>query len=265
MGLINNTKYSWIAYIKGRIANNKNFISFIGGPTGSGKSYASLSIAQLINPDFSIDNCVFTGAELMALVNSGKLRKGSVIIFEEAGIELSNRNWYSVMNKMLNFLLQTFRHRNFILILNSPYMDFVDAATRKLFHAEITTVKIDFEKELTVLKPQIIQYNSRYKKFYYKYLRVGLPGKGLGAVKNWSVPKPTEELLKAYEEKKKAFTDSLNAEIQAQIANKGKKEARREVRCKECDYIWTPRSKNPGKCPKCQKFDTYTPVELIST
>lgn len=265
MGLINNTAQPWAAYIKGRIKNNKNFIGFVGGPTGSGKSYASLAIAELIDPKFSIDHCVFTGAELMALVNSNKLKKGSVIVFEEAGIEMSAQSWQSIMNKMLNFLMQTFRHRNFVLILNSPFMDFVAAATRKLFHAELATQRIDFEKEMTVLKPQIIQYNSRYKKFYYKYLRVGVPGKGMGAVKTWSVPKPSADLLKAYEIKKREFTDNLNAEIQEQIINQSKKTEKKEWTCPECSHEWKPRTKTPYRCPRCQNRALTPPQTPISS
>lgn len=265
MGLIQNEVEPWPAYINGRIRNNKNFIGFIGGPTGSGKSYASLSIAKKIDPKFDITRIVFTGGELMELVNNGGLKSGSVIVFEEAGIELSNRSWQSVMNKMLNFLLQTFRHRNFILILNSPYMDFVDAATRKLFHAEIQTKKIDFEKKLTILKPQIIQYNSRYKKFYYKYLRIGMPGKGMAAVKTWSVPKPDEKLLEEYEKKKKEFTEGLNADIQAQLERKSKKEEKPEAKCSECGYTWHPRSKNPPMCPKCKGSSGISLKKALST
>ena len=29
----------WVVYIKGRIKKNKNFLGFISGPTGIGKSY----------------------------------------------------------------------------------------------------------------------------------------------------------------------------------------------------------------------------------
>lgn len=240
-------------------------MGFIGGPTGSGKSFASLSIAEMLDQEFDINRCVFTGSELMNLINSGQLKKGSVIVFEEAGIELSNRSWQSLMNKMLGFLIQTFRHKNFILIFNSPYMDFVDSATRKLFHAEINTRKIDFEKKMTILKPQIIQYNARLKKFYYKYLRIGIKNQGMAAVKSWSVPKPSAALIKAYEKKKTEFTTALNKEIQNQIMLKKEKKPKKKVECNVCGHIWQPRAQSPGRCPKCQKFDHHTHGEPAAT
>lgn len=206
----------WLSYIRQRIRNNKNFLCFISGATGSGKSWSSLRVAEELDAQFNIDRVVFSGRELMALINSGELRKGSVIVFEEAGIEMSNRNWQSTTNKMLNYLLQTFRHKNFILIFNSPYMDFVDASTRKLFHAEMSTAGIDKEAETVTLKPLCIQYNGKLRKFYYKRLRVKSE-RGLVPVSKWVVGKPSPTLIEQYEEKKTRFTDELNEEIQTEL------------------------------------------------
>lgn len=219
----------WISYIKQRIRNNKNFLGFVSGPTGSGKSYACLRIAKELDPEFTIERCVFGGIELMTLVNSGKLKKGSVVIFEEVGVEMSARNWASITNKMINYLLQTFRHRNFIFFLNSPFIDFVDAATRKLFHAEMSTLAIDFNKNEVLLKPLLIQYNSKLKKFYWKRLKVKT-AEGKMPVDVWRVSKPGEELRKVYEEKKTRFTDNLNREILEELeAFRSKKNKKKEL------------------------------------
>jgi len=206
----------WISYIKQRIRKNKNFLGFISGQTGSGKSYSSLRIAEELDKEFSIERCVFGGLELMNLINSGKLKKGSVIVFEEVGVNINARNWASITNKMLNYLLQTFRHKNFILIMNSPFMDFIDSATRKLFHAEMQTIGIDFKNEEVLLKPQLIQYNPRLQKFYFKRLKVIKP-EGKVPVDIWRVAKPSEPLRQAYEKKKNEFTARLNKEIQEEL------------------------------------------------
>ena len=215
----------WITYIKQRIKKNKNFLGFIGGQTGSGKSWSSLRIAEELDPEFNIDRCVFGGLELMNLINSDKLKRGSVIVFEEAGIEMNSRNWQSITNKMLNYLLQTFRHRNFVLIFNSPFMDFIDNATRKLFHAEMLTVGIDFKKKQTKLKAQLLQYNSRMQKFYYHRLKV-IKAEGNIPINIWRVDKPSDDLLEAYEKKKLEYTNRLNQKIYEEleaVQNKDKK------------------------------------------
>lgn len=206
-------KYSWVEYIHQRIEKNKNFIGMISGPTGSGKTWAGLSIAELLDKDFNIDRVVFKATELMALVNSGTLKSGSVILWDEAGIDLSSRSWQSAMNKMLNFLLQTFRHKNIILFLTAPYGDFVDSASRKLFHAEFETVSINKELKKCTIKPKLLQYNSSNKKWYRKYLRV-IKEEMLVKIKRWAIPKPSKEIINVYEEKKEKFTDSLNREIE---------------------------------------------------
>lgn len=202
----------WISYIKQRIRKNKNFLGFVSGPTGSGKSYSTLRMCEEVDPEFNIERCVFGGLELMNLINNGKLKRGNAIAFEEIGVEISNRNWSSVTNKMINYLLQTFRHQGFILIMNSVYMDFIDAHTRKLFHAEMNTLGIDFDKKEVLLKPLLIQYNSKLQKFYYKRLKV-ITKDGKMPVDVWRVAKPSESLRLAYEKKKKEYTSKLNQRI----------------------------------------------------
>lgn len=222
------SQYSWVRYIHQRISNNKNFICFISGPTGSGKSYCSLSMAELIDPDFNEDRVIFKGLELMKLINSGSLKKGSAIIFEEAGVEMNNKNWQSSTNKLLNYLMQTFRHKNFIIIFNSPYMDFLDAATRKLIHAEFRTININKKEQTVKVKPQLIQYNGRNKKFYYKYLRSITPS-GVMPISAWKIPKPSNELIKLYEIKKNEFTSKLNEKIMSELEKQDKVEKPKEL------------------------------------
>src|SRR3990167_182964 len=221
----------WISYIKQRIRQNKNFLGFISGQTGSGKSWSTLSICEDVDPEFSIERVVFSGIELMQLINQPDLKRGSAIAFEECGVEMNSRNWASTTNKMLNYLVQSFRHRGLILIMNSPYMDFVDAATRKLFHAEMRTTGIDFKAGECRLKPQLIQYNSRLQKFYYKRLRVIRP-EGIVPVDVWRVKKPSPDLIEAYESKKREYTDSLNKRILKELQeaeSKRNKRARKEL------------------------------------
>lgn len=212
----------WISYIKGRIRNNKNFLGFISGQVGSGKTYSSLRMGEDLDSEFDIGHVVFSGLELMTLINSGKLKRGSVIIFEEGGIEMNAKNWASITNKMLNYLLQTFRHRGFILIMNSPYMDFVDSASKKLFHAEFRTIGIDYTKNEVLLKPKLLQYNSDMKKFYRKRLKV-IQAVGKVPVSVWRIPKPSTKLIEEYEQKKMKYTTDLNARILRELTKADEK------------------------------------------
>lgn len=206
----------WILYIKRRIINMKNFLAIVTGQTGSGKSYSALSLCLQVDSSFTPERIVFSMKELMKLINEGNLKSGSAILWDEAGIDASNRSWQSLTNKMINFLLQTFRHKRIVLIMTTPYLDFVDSNTRKLFHAEIVTQHINKKTKMVKTKPMVIQYNSRNKKFYYKFLRVN-SGKGVAPVKSWNIPKPPEWLVNEYEEMKTNFTSALNKDIEKQL------------------------------------------------
>jgi len=223
-------RFSWINYIHNRIKNNKNFLATLTGKTGSGKSWSALSMGEMLDKDFNIKRIIFKAEDLMDLINNGNLKRGSVIIWDEAGIDLSNRNWQSNINKMLNFLLQTFRHKNFILILTVPYQDFLDASSRKLFHADIETVSIDKREKRVIVKPKLLQYNPGMKKWYRKYLRVRKSEQRYKAIRRWGIPKPSDELIESYERKKNVFTKKLNNEIQQSIkAIRENKEKKKEL------------------------------------
>lgn len=224
----------------------------------SGKSWTGLSIGLLCDPEFNGDRCIFSARELMDLINSGKLSPGSAVLFDEAGIEMNSRTWNSITNKVLNYLIQTFRHRNFILIFTSPYLDFIDSATRKLFHAEFETIHINEKAKTCMLKPKLLQYNSERKKFYRKYLRVMVKGKGYIPIMKWKVPKPPQELIDRYEERKKEFTTKLNERIMADLERAQQKKRTKYIHtCKVCNYMWEGYVEQPKECRKCRKIQVY--------
>ena len=274
----NPQEYSWVRYIRRRIHENKNFMAIISGATGSGKSWSALSIGQLLDPEFDVSRVIFRGTDLLKLINSGKLKKGSVILWDEAGVDLSNRSWQSATNKLLNFLLQTFRHKNIILLFTTPYSDFVDKLTRRLFHAEFKTISIDFDKNTTKIKPLLIQYNARYGKFYYKFLRIIHREGGAVPISEWNVPAPSKELIKAYEGDtgvKSIFTSQLNAEIESELMSiEGKKELKKTKKeqdseqdklNKECEFIRPLTHKQKAVYDayiKCNRNTTATAKEL---
>jgi hypothetical protein len=256
---MNSESYSMARYIQRRIKNNKNFLCTITGPTGSGKSWTALSIAEILDPEFTVDRVIFKARELMKLINEENLKPGSVIVWDEAGIDLSNRNWQSVTNKMLNALLQTFRHRNFILFFTVPYHDFIDSSSKKLFHGDFETQRINKILGEVILKPKLLQYNSNMGKWYRKYLKVQI-NKKVVKIKRWSVPKPSAELVKAYEEKKSKFTKDLNLDIDKNLEKLEAKESKEinkqtgtELTCLKCNYTWIYGGQaRLVTCPNCQ-------------
>ncbi len=62
----------------------------------------------------------------------------------------------------------------------------------------------------------VIQYNSRRKQFYYKYLRVKTK-KGISPITKWKIARPPKWIVEDYELKKTQFTTALNQSIEAQL------------------------------------------------
>lgn len=206
----------FVGYTQQRVRHNKNFLAAITGPTGSGKTYSALKLAELTDPNFSADQIVFTPKEFMNLLNSGNLKRGSVIVFEEAGVSMNNKNWQSIVNKMLQFVFQTFRHENYIVYFTAPHFNFIDKSTRELFHCFLQTQSIDRRRKLCKIKPLFIQLDQRSGNIYYKYLRVITP-QGNAKMTKVLTGLASKDLIKEYETKKKKFTDALNKVVRKAI------------------------------------------------
>jgi len=212
-------KYSvnpFIEYIKVRcLDKNKNFMGFCIGSTGSGKSYTIIRAAEIIDPDFNIDHIVFSVKEFMQLLNSGTLKRGSVIMFDEAGVGIPKKMWYSLSNKLFNFILQTYRWLNLVVFFTSPEMN-IDSDSLKLFHCLIETTRIDLNENMSYAKPMMIDSNYKTHKTYFKYLRV-TDGERTDKLTEVGFKLANKDLLEKYEAKKRAFSERLNKRVEAEV------------------------------------------------
>src|SRR4030067_1004819 len=158
--------------------NSNNLVSVVG-KTGSGKTWSAISIAEIMSQlsgvPFDIENIVFSLRELMELINSDKLRKGSVIVFDEPQISISAKEFQSEANKVFNYLLSTFRHRNFSLFFCTPFENLLDKSTRKLFHVRIETAGINIKDNTCKLKALYVEHVDYREEPYRKRLMVIYP------------------------------------------------------------------------------------------
>lgn len=205
---------SWINWIKKRIKNNLNFLAIAEGPTGIGKSWSLIRIAYDIDPTFEPRQIAFSFKQVMEIINSDwfNKKKWKIIIFDEAQTDIGNRQWQSLTNKLMNYLLSTFRHQNIILLFTSPYSDFIDTQSMKLMHCKFEVRGHNKKTKKTQIRPKLLQYNSSKKKFYYHSLYV-IRNRKMRKLQKWVVNKPPEHLIKPYEDDKKKFTDRLNRDI----------------------------------------------------
>lgn len=225
---------SWIRWFAARVMKlKKNNMIEVLGPTGSGKTYCAMYIAEKLSEitkkPFSVDNIVFSLEELFELINSGKLERGSIIIFDEPQISISSRNFQSLSNKAFNSLVTTFRHLGYTLLFCTPFSELLDKSTRKLFHVRITMQGINFATNTATVLPRYLEHSLTKDKTYIKRMIVLYRKTPNGNMHHqpidfWVVNKPTEELITAYEKKKIEFTTNLNKKLYQQIINYNAKE-----------------------------------------
>jgi len=187
------------------LKKDKNLIITIVGATGSGKSFASLKLAEELmgGPGtFPIDQCAFSSKEFTELVNAN-LPKGSVIIFEEVGYNYSNRKWQSNFGN--NAIMQTFRHQNLITIMNTPDNSFIDKQARLLTHAIFKMVDIDHSNKQSIMRPYFLNVNP-----VQGHVSTGFTVMSDDLISEIRLGLPSKPLVKDYEKKKKEFTSGLN-------------------------------------------------------
>jgi len=275
-----NTKFNegeiYFKWENSRIKNNKNVISVTTGPTGSGKSMCDLRKAELthqkrFNDVFPVEtNCCFSIVELMRRISSGKLRKGEVIILEEAGFNAGSQDWQNKTTKMFNYLLQTFRSMNICLYMNLPVLSMLAKQARQLIHIHFETQGIDFEEQKLKTKALVHQLNQHSGKSYWKYLRVRYDGR-IKTVERMHWGLPGAKIREKYEVKKAKFLSEMTAEFVEDLEKKEKakldKMARDDLTEKQRDvYNWLIDGKSVKEIAnirKCAQMTVYDMIKLI--
>lgn len=181
------------------------------GKTGSGKSYTGLSIGKIVDPNFNASRIAFKSEDFMNLINKG-LPAGSVIMWDESGVGMSNRNWFTQANKIIIYVTQTFRHRNLVCIFTVPSFGFIDSHLRQLFDLCLVTTGINKRDKKCIVKPLFLQNNPELGKLYKKYKYKD--GEKITRIR---VGMPDLLLRRQYETRKLEFTDSLNANAQTSL------------------------------------------------
>jgi hypothetical protein len=172
-----------------RMGSKRNFLIAIVGETGSGKSYMGMRIGEVldVNGDFDVNHVVFTPEEFFDCL--GRLNNNCFIMFDEAGVSFSHREFMSMINKMLGFVFQTFRYKFINVIFTLPSLGYMDYVGRGLLHCVIRMV--DRGKGVVYR----VQKDMLGRRIYYP--KIGVLE---GAI-------PSKELIDAYEDKKAKVMD----------------------------------------------------------
>jgi len=246
-----------LRYMNRMMENNKNYLAVVTGATGSGKSYSCLRLTELWykfyfkDTPFPKENICFSVENLIGRLNSGELKKGDLLIAEEIGIGANSKNFQSKTNKALQFILQSFRSLNIIVLFNVPHFSFFDKTARMLMHSHLQTLKIDKQRDVCILKPYFLNISQQTGKIYSKWLRV--KRKGL-VVKITRIVfhKPSPYLLDAYEEMKEGFVRGLIKEMEIILTKQVEKAGNlKELTPRQSlVYEWLVKGKRVGEIAK---------------
>jgi len=223
-----------IKHIQNQITRNRNFVGIFVGRVGTGKSYSAMRFAEQLDPEFSEERVFFKVEDLLETINAGTLKAGNVIILDEGGIAVSNRQHYmDKFNKAMSYLLQTWRHRNIIMFVTVPDIAFVDAGIRKMFDAIIECKEVLKKKKVVRISWKFIQVNTQSGKAYFHNPRLGM------SVINLEVKKPHFMLIRRYEKKKTDFTTNLYDSLKDRLEPDKPKvnEARERLKCPNCNSM----------------------------
>jgi ABC-type dipeptide/oligopeptide/nickel transport system ATPase component len=97
---------------------DRDFVLVIDGEEGSGKSVLAMQIAKALDPNFNIDNIVFTSDQFLELIK--KTPKYSCVLLDEAFSAASSRAALTEVNRSMVGVATEMRQRNLYIIIVLP-------------------------------------------------------------------------------------------------------------------------------------------------
>ena len=242
---------------------DKNVLIFVCGETGSCKSGSALRKCIELDRDkhnkcrfyFSADpfdpgNRVVTSAQAFVKLISSGLPKGSCIIWDEIGVDADNREYFTLKNRLVKKVFQTFRYLNLIVFMTVPDFHSVDIGVRKLIHAYIEMGGKIGDGEQAISKWQWTSTNPKSGDVYFKYPQY-VDSEGMKKkIKSYEIPRPPKNVEKIYKELKdnvnKNWYENYNKQLafmqhflKEGAAQKNVGELEKEVMANQEDYFDT--------------------------
>lgn len=187
---------------------DNNWMGAVVGETGEGKSYTCLSIAECVDPDFTIDQVAFGLVEFMQLVTDDSYGRGSMIVLEEASVEAAAEDFHEMSNKVLRTVLETWRNQNRGALLNLPTFSRLDKGAKIRMTALLQQRRKFEDKGYSLATYKHLQTNSDTGKIYRHYPRIN--GEEHRSLK---IAPPSDDLQEAYEKRSDEYKAELNREL----------------------------------------------------
>jgi hypothetical protein len=183
-----------------------NSIMLILGPRGIGKTYLAMKVAETLSEKmhgrkFTVDDVAFDLSEILSRIkyHEDNNEKWAWILFDEAGLEIFARNFMDDINKVMSYVMQSFRSTKVNLIVCVPHPDMVDLHVRNMADFWID---MRGRGKAKVYKTRLVSFRSGIRTPLYC------------TIENASLP--SKQLYEAYEGKKKSYLDRKYSEYLAE-------------------------------------------------
>jgi len=97
-----------------------DFVTIIDGREGSGKSVLGMQVGKYLDPDFSLDNIVFTSEQFIEKIKSPKTKPGSCVMLDEAFNAINSRASMTEVNRSMGAVATEMRQKNLFVIIILP-------------------------------------------------------------------------------------------------------------------------------------------------
>ena len=212
-----------INYIVDRIKKGLGCNIIVVAPPGLGKSWLCLRIMELLyKKQFNSKNItkrhiVDDIADAFHFVRTVK-RAGEPLTIEEMSVLAGSRRSMSSDNVSFNYLLDTCRKKQVVLLMNAPHPKFIDSHIKALCHVQLECLKIKKREKIVIVKPMKLQTNMETAKIYrHRFQEDGRE------VHRSFFGKPSKELIEMYEKRKDIFMDELYEIMEAKAKKKKEK------------------------------------------
>lgn len=196
--------------------NNEHFMGTIVGREGSGKSWTGIKLAEVCDPSFEAWRVMFDPAEFLKQLKEWKANnntKGKMVVIDEAGVGVGVRSWYEKDQILLNQVLQLIRSENMGVIFTLPRLEELDSQTEGRLHAFMEMMQKKPGDWVKFAYFENIPTRRGENEIYHKYPKLTVDG-WERKIKRLTVSPPSQEIAKAYEERK---TDFQNQQYQNAI------------------------------------------------
>jgi len=214
-----------------------NYLSIFVGEVGVGKSISATShceqidVSQIGVPRFfnycssegiphPLSRTVYDFDAVLRLLTQVNLPYGSMILWDETGVEADATRFFTYKARVLKYILQTFRFKRLGVVLTCPDLESIMIGARRLLHYCID-VQHKVEGKYTECEAWRFRRDRVHKKdLYPMHPRLyNRPEKELIIMDEYKLYKPLHPLLEKYYDRiKKRITDNWYSNYDEQIS-----------------------------------------------